>query len=599
MRIFILCGLMILTPLIKVYAIINNVKGETLKVSPLTFTIQQEKNNIFKRDLEKAKTLFRKKEYSKSLEISLILIEKAKKYEDKELEYLCSFLIGDIFIKLNNHKKALLYFKKSLNILQSNQLINLKESSYVESFSSQRLTASNYLRIGAEYYRLGKRDSALQFYNKIIKMPTFDNRIESLKASAYTNLSGIYTQDSVFDLARDYAIKAINIHKRNNDKVSESAALINLANIHLGEKNYIKAKETYIDALALIENNKTNSGVKYKEQVYYNLAWTLYLLKDYTAYDYQEKSYLIKDSLRNAEINHIINEIYEKYNLRLAKEKTEKAKAEEQRKAWFFGVLSLLVLISSGVILYNYKLRQRNLKLKIKQNELDQKSKIDKLKSESQTRILNATLDGKETERKQIAETLHDSVSSLLSSANLHLQATKMQFNGTTPIEIDKTQKIIVEASQKIRDLSHTLVSSVLLKFGLAFAIKDMADKYSNSKIEIETDIKGVKRYQQNFEIKVYNIIQELVNNILKHSNAKKALVKVHQKKDRLLIAIQDDGDGFDKSTIANKDGLGINQIEARIQMMKGKFEINSNSKTGTIIEIELPIVEKETKVNA
>ena len=259
----------------------------------------------------------------------------------------------------------------------------------------------------------------------------------------------------------------------------------------------------------------------------------------------------------------------------------------------------MLIIIISGVIIYNYKLRQKNLKLRLDQTQLAQKSKLDKLKSDSQVRILNATLDGKEAERKQIAETLHDSVSSLLSSANLHLQASKMQFKEKAPLEIDKTQKIIIEASQKIRDLSHTLVSSVLLKFGLKYAIKDMAEKYSNSKIEIKTNIKNVRRYQQNFEIKVNNIIQELVNNILKHSKATKATVQMEDKNGILLVDIQDDGDGFDKKEIAKKDGLGINQIEARIQMMKGKLQIDSNAEIGTKIKIELPILEKKVTNHA
>ena len=189
---------------------------------------------------------------------------------------------------------------------------------------------------------------------------------------------------------------------------------------------------------------------------------------------------------------------------------------------------------------------------------------------------------------------MHDSVSTLLSSANLHLQASKMQFKGDAPVEINKTQKIIVEASQTIRDLSHTLVSSVLLKFGLKYAIKDMAEKYSNSQIEIETEIKNVRRYRQSFEIKTNNIIQELVNNILKHSKATKATVKIIDKNGILFVDIQDNGEGFNKYEILKKDGLGINQIDARIQMMKGKFHINSNAAIGTKIKIELPILEKE-----
>ena len=365
------------------------------------------------------------------------------------------------------------------------------------------------------------------------------------------------------------------------------------------EEKFKEAKDLYRTALDLIDKDKSTTAFKYKRDLYYNLAWALYNLKDYTAYDYQEKSYIIKDSLRDVQVENLVQGVYEKYQVDARKQQVKLKELEEQRKVWFFGILSLLVIISSSVILYNYRLRQKNLKLKLDQTELAQKSKLEQLKSESQVRILNATLDGKETERKQIAETLHDSVSTLLSSANLHLQASKMQFNGEAPAEINKTQKIIIEASQTIRDLSHNLVSSVLLKFGLNYAIKDMAEKYSNSSITITTDIKDLRRYRQSFEIKVNNIIQEFVNNILKHSLATKALVKIEDKNGVLFVEIKDDGKGFNKKEILKKDGLGINQIEARIQMMKGKFHIDSNTETGTNIKIELPILEKEESSHA
>ena len=124
-----------------------------------------------------------------------------------------------------------------------------------------------------------------------------------------------------------------------------------------------------------------------------------------------------------------------------------------------------------------------------------------------------------------------------------------------------------------------------------------MAEKYSNSQIQINTDLKNLRRYHQGFEIKVNNIIQEFVNNILKHSHASKAIVRVEDKNAKLIISIQDNGDGFDKETIPEKDGLGINQIDARIQMMKGDFYIDSCETTGTKIDIVLPILEKETPI--
>ncbi|MDB2674580.1 ATP-binding protein [Flavobacteriaceae bacterium] len=194
-----------------------------------------------------------------------------------------------------------------------------------------------------------------------------------------------------------------------------------------------------------------------------------------------------------------------------------------------------------------------------------------------------------------MAETLHDSVSALLSSANLHLQAFKKLYKGPIPVEVEKSQNIIHEASHKIRNLSHTLVSSVLLKFGLAYAIKDMAEKYSNSQLDIEYKTKNIKRYDQDFEIKLHNIIQELVNNTIKHSEASITSIYLEDNDDKIKIYIKDNGKGFDKQSAMKKNGLGINQIDARIHMMKGQFKIESENNSGTSITIELPVVKKES----
>ena len=336
--------------------------------------------------------------------------------------------------------------------------------------------------------------------------------------------------------------------------------------------------------------------------MYFNLAYNLYKLKDYEAYQYQEKSYLIKDKLRDKEIRKIIEELGFKYDFdtreKLLQKNQEVKLLKEKGK-----VRDLVTIGVSAIVIFIFiigfsMMRQKNLHLKLSRTELLQEQKIEKIKSESQVRILNAAIDGKETERKDIAETLHDNVSALLSSASLHLQATRKQFNGEAPIEIEKTQQIINEAAEKIRNLSHTLISSVLLKFGLKYAIKEMAEKYTNSELQIDTDLKNLRRYHQSFEIKTYNIIQEFINNIIKHSEANNALIKMNEKDDKILLTITDNGIGFDKTKIGSKKGMGISQIEARIQMMQGHFQIDSKKGNGTKITIELPIQEKEIITN-
>lgn len=536
--------------------------------------------------------LYKNNEYTQALNKALNLL---KENIDLQTELQINLLISEIFRNFNNIDKSIHYLEKSLNILNNINAynkddFNLKDNNFYFS--------KIYLNLGNQFLKKGLVDSTKKYYDKVLNLNSLSVEVLSFKAKVSSNLSGIYMQDSLFDLAEKYALNAISIHRNFKDSISESAALGNLASIYLKENNFVKAKSTYKEALDLIKNKKGVRALKIREQLYFNLAFNLYELKDYEAYDFQEKSYIIKDSLRGLEIRQILEELDFKYNfdsqksIFLEQEKYKRLKA--QQIFWFIGIVALLVILTLAYIIRVKKLKEHNLELELSQTELLQNKKIDQLKSETQVRILNATIDGKESERKQIAETLHDSVSALLSSANLHLQATKKQFNGSTPLEVHKTQEIIQEASHKIRDLSHNLVSSVLLKFGLNYAVKDVAEKFSNSELHIDTDIKNIKRYHQNFEIKVYNIIHEFINNILKHSKAKNAFIKLHEIDNNLFIEISDDGLGFDKTKISQKDGLGINQIDARIQMMKGDFFIESSLNNGTKISIKLPIVAKE-----
>ena len=580
-----------------------NLRGEIgLKpISPLV--VLQDKDTTYLLEYQRIKQLYEKEDFTTALKLALQLDTRLEKKNSIEVKYANTFLIGKIFRKRNIHANALMYYKKALDFLEKEERLKDGELFFLDKlFEREKKIANTLLSIGSEYYSLNKKDSAAIYYKKSIEISSL-NKFPEIKALAYINLSGLYLAKEDFALAKEYALNAVDIYRISNNKLLESSALNNYGSVFLVEKKYEEARKIYTQAIDLIKFDESIGAIKNKVELYYNLAYILYKQKDYKSYEFLDQSYVFKDTLDGREMNRIVQGVYaeyqEQYRVENLKQRVALKKAEEKKTAWFFGVLSLLIIIISGVIIYNYKLRQKNLKLRLDQTQLAQKSKLDKLKSDSQVRILNATLDGKEAERKQIAETLHDSVSSLLSSANLHLQASKMQFKEKAPLEIDKTQKIIIEASQKIRDLSHTLVSSVLLKFGLKYAIKDMAEKYSNSKIEIKTNIKNVRRYQQNFEIKVNNIIQELVNNILKHSKATKATVQMEDKNGILLVDIQDDGDGFDKKEIAKKDGLGINQIEARIQMMKGKLQIDSNAEIGTKIKIELPILEKKVTNHA
>lgn len=578
----------------------NNVNKKETLIPKVSFLLQQNDGLYAKKFLEIDK-LYKEQNYVKALEKAFIFYDLSKDKNVIFWSYKTSFLIASIYNRTNKYKKSLEFYKKSLELIK----ISVLEKGNVK-FSDSNY-AKTLLRIGSSYQKLSISenennslyyiDSAKHYYEKVENLPELNNEIVGMKAVVFSNLSGIYEKDSIFDKAESYVKKAIVIHKKLNKDLGVAKAINNLGNIFLSQKQYKKSKDLYLEALDLIKNNDNPIANRTKASLYYNLAWAMRNLKDYKSYDYQEKSFNIQDTIREKEFRSIIAELSYEYDF-----ESEKKLLEEQQKVKilqekdknksiiFIGAFLLICLI---FIVGYYFFRQKKLQLELTRSELIQNQKLDKLKSESQARVLDATLNGKESERKEISEILHDSVSAMLSSANLHLQATRKQFDNKVPIEIDKSQQIIIEASKKIRDLSHTLVSSVLLKFGLNFAIKDIAEKYSNSDLTIAVEIQNIRRYHQTFEMKIHNIIQELTNNILKHSKAKNAFISLKEQDSLILLQIIDDGIGFDKTKIASKDGLGINQIKARIHMMKGTFKVVSDKESGTKISVEIPIQEK------
>jgi signal transduction histidine kinase len=216
---------------------------------------------------------------------------------------------------------------------------------------------------------------------------------------------------------------------------------------------------------------------------------------------------------------------------------------------------------------------------------------LNGLRNKLQQNIINATLTGQEMERKKIAYFLHDNISALLSTAGIHLSIINSKSDQKNE-ELTKTITILNEVHEKVRDLSHELIPALLVRFGLFYAVEDVCEKNSNSKLQVEyeSSIEKEKRFTDEFEIKIFFIISELINNIIKHSNASIAKISIDLNQDQLQIKAFDNGKGFDTKQFNTAEGFGINQIKSRINGMKGKFIIDSKLDMGTIITIEVPI---------
>lgn len=224
--------------------------------------------------------------------------------------------------------------------------------------------------------------------------------------------------------------------------------------------------------------------------------------------------------------------------------------------------------------------------------KLKQKNRLKDIQGKIQQNIINASIDGQESERKKIALFLHDNISALLSSAGMHLNVFSTQ-NEPISEEILKTKFILEEAHDKVRDLSHELLPTLLVRFGLFYALEDLCEKNSNSTLlfEYQCTIPSKTRYHEKFEMRIYFIISELLNNIIKHSEANIASVSLTIENDSYLIVnVNDNGKGYKTNKFHIIEGFGLNQIRARIKNLKGEITVKSIIDMGTSIKIEVPI---------
>lgn len=209
-----------------------------------------------------------------------------------------------------------------------------------------------------------------------------------------------------------------------------------------------------------------------------------------------------------------------------------------------------------------------------------------------QTEIFKVTLSTKEDERKRIAESLHNDMAQLLYGVKINLDQVQLQRNepfiAENIVYVKQAQQLLAEAISESRKLSHQLMPRVLEDFGLKAALNNISDQFRGS-MDFSSDIKGLnKPLDKYLEIAIFRIVQELATNIVKHSSARKADIRVAIGRKHITIGVQDDGLGFqpwDKT----HSGMGLQSIRNKVKLLNGTIDIRSEAGQGTLVTIVLP----------
>jgi len=233
-------------------------------------------------------------------------------------------------------------------------------------------------------------------------------------------------------------------------------------------------------------------------------------------------------------------------------------------------ILLILILVILFVVAYQKRVATQRLKL-------------DTIERDHQKQLLQATLTVQERERKRIASDLHDDIGSLLSALKLNVQFLEdSEQNDRQKEFLTKTRVKLESGIDQVRRISHDMYPPELQKLGLWASLKELFSNIDTSE-KVTTTIKGIPeelRLNSTAELAVYRVMQELVTNSLRHSEADTLTLSVQNNTQHILIRYTDNGTGMDESTM--KSGLGIMNMRSRIEAVNGSIQFESNKENGT-----------------
>lgn len=213
------------------------------------------------------------------------------------------------------------------------------------------------------------------------------------------------------------------------------------------------------------------------------------------------------------------------------------------------------------------------------------------LKLSQQSEILNAVLLAQEFERERIGEGLHNGVAQLLYAVKIKNELLKVADPGNTQKLLKEIDSVLSDAIKETRNISFELVPTALKDFGLEHALTALFQKIAKPGLQISFNASALNdRLSENIEIGIYRIIQELVNNIIKHSRATKANVKINNEGGTILVVVRDNGEGFNQKQVSQEQkGIGLQNIKNRAKLLNAKLKIDSSPSKGTRVSIDIP----------
>ncbi|WP_133256954.1 tetratricopeptide repeat-containing sensor histidine kinase [Hymenobacter edaphi] len=414
---------------------------------------------------------------------------------------------------------------------------------------------------------------------------------------ALYNLGAIALQRKQPQTAHQYYRQTLVIDRAQGNVQGQAESWLNLGDALLQLKRYRETEQAYGQALQLARQMQARPLLR----VVYDGYATLYQATgDFRqALRWRTRFQDLNDSLFRDETTAQVTEMRTKYeteqkeaqNRLLQKQKQlQRARLRAQqllirrRNTQLLGGLLVGGLLAAvGWLLYARRRLQQRVELEQQRQQLERQRAA-------------AVLEAEENERRRIGADLHDSVGQLLTAAKLNLHALGQQLGprlGNQQVLLDNAVATVDESFREVRGISHNLMPTTLLRRGLAAAVRDFLDKLpSDNGLRVEVQAYGLDdiRLQPTVESVLFRVIQELMQNIIKHAQATEVTLQLVRGEDDLTVTVEDNGVGFAPQTLGSEAGIGLRNVTTRMSYLGGQAHFDAAPGRGTTVTLEMPL---------
>jgi signal transduction histidine kinase len=543
--------------------------NEKLAVS--YFNLGQYEENVLKDENEAFDYYLRSKEY-------FLRVNKPDRYNE------INRIIARKYAKSGFNSEALELYTDLIKYYQANK--QLKPLAYT------------YFEVGLVYKEKGESDKALDFFNRSVAINEELRDTALLIDFNFERIQGQLTLREI-DKAKALALKNLDLTLAQNSLNKTVHAYYDLGQIQYRSKNYYEASWYAQKGLSMLKGKELASE---RSKLYKLLSDVKTAEGDYkNALQYESAHSKLKDSIFNVERRNAINDLALKHQLdqKLKDIKllelenksvlTQFSLTKSSLYALTLGFLALLAVLYIVVQFYRQKINTDKI-INLQQHEIDSQ-KIRELEDNLKISSMQSMLMGQEKERERIATDLHDSLGGLLSAVKLQFDHFRTKMNGSVHVDqYEKATNLLDTAVSEVRNISRNLQPTALKNLGLISAIKDLINRFDGENTpEIFFQYYNLdEKIDDMIALNIYRIVQELLNNTIKHANAKEVLLQVTKEGEELIVEYEDDGIGIDTG---GKRGMGLDNIQYRVNYLKGNISVHTQQNKGVSFLIRIPHV--------